>query len=473
MRKIYVLLTLFLLFSCTVFAFVTSTVFAERENIKISETVLYGDPAVIENLEIQTENYLNYHLFWKTQHKFGKESETKTDYSFSASQNYFNSEEREYEGVILDSGIEYGFFESLPASEQKGLQKAYKELFDSTEYGKEKSKKVYLKDYYDYYPLGIGFDLPHTVWTDYSSADRLKGEPYDALYVTEKFREYFKIPVLESDTVTISVEKGNDGKHYGTGTDETGLYNLYAISKVSRKRNRCFFSINNYKYADFKQGQDTTEYVDTSLIPGGYGIYSFYYFSGDSASRTGIMADRLETVYPLNSETVVKHISLNSDETKLLLFTTEKGSSFLTVIDIETMKALQKITIANEIMGSVYEYDNFAVIETDEKIALISNKNDIYSLEFIVPKASFTNESYQDVWNADYMDYKDGKLAMIGNHFEQETGYELCDFFISVYDKNGLIYYGVYDNNLDLNRIAEFGADCRPKDSSPNYIVWK
>lgn len=476
MKKVYALITALVLLSCSVVSVVAATINSERDQVVITENVLYGDRSYAEGLDIKTKNHLNYRLYWETDFAISNDSKANTKFNLYPRQKHENnSANRRHEGIFLDNGIEYGFYDDLPASEQKGIQKAYKELFDSAELGVEKSKKVYLKDYYDYYPVGVGFDLPYTHWTGYEYGDVLKGEPYDALYVTEKFREYLKIPVLDSDTVTISVEKGEDGHSYSTGTDEMGCFNLSAIGTVARKWGRCFFTIHNYKYSDAKNNTDEIEYVDTSLIPGGYGIYSFYYAGGDSASRTGIIADKIETVFPLDSKTIVSHITMSKDDKQLLLFTVEDKSFYLTVIDIKTMKAAQKILIKEEQgSGSVYEYDDFIVADTENDITVISEKDGVYTVDFSVRKASFINEKFHDIGVADCMDYKDDKLAIVGNCFEEDTGYELCDFFVSVYDKSGILYYGKYNTSLDLGRTNDtFISDCHPTDINPNLIKWK
>ncbi len=473
MKKIYAVLIAIVLLSGYIVTAVSADINSECDQVKITEKVVLGEKSVAEGINITTKNHLKYHLYWETDYTIGKEKSINTEYSFYPRQHYDEQQKSNYIGMIFDNGLEYGFYEDIPASKQFGLQRAYKELYDSAEYNKEKTKTVYIKDYYDYYPLGIGFDLPNTDWVDYEYGGALKGEPYDSLYVTEKFREYFKIPVLESDRVKISVEKYDDNS-YSTGTAEDFVFNLNAISAVSYSKNRCFFAINNYKYADWQNDTDVIEYIDTSLIPGGYGIYSFYYYGGDNAERTGIMADTLETVYPLQKEAEVMHLSLNADETKLLLFTEENGASYLTVIDIKTMSEIQKILILDERLGAVYEYDDFFVADMENSISIISVKDDTYSLDYSVYKSKDIDENHRELWNVDCMDYKDGKLALIGNSIEPETGYTLCDFYVCVYDKSGLIYYGVYDNSLDINRYGnDYGYNCHPVDINPNKIEWK
>lgn len=467
MKNIYSLTIILVLCALLIICTVSFSVNAEREQIRITENILFGEKEIAKGLKITTKNHLDYHLFWETEYQINNTPITKTEFSYYHRQHIDIDKNRRFEGVSFDNGIGYGFDENIPDYKLTGIQKAYKELFDATARGEEKSQTYYLKDYYDYYPLGVSFDLPYTAWTGYEDTDNLANKPNDALYVTEKFREFFKIPVSENDYVQISVTKGEDGRLFYESLDNENSYTPYTIGTVSRKKNRCFFTINNYISENL--------YVDTSLINGGYGIYSFYYAGGDSAERTGILADTLKNIYPLPNNTLVRHINLNNDETKLLLFTIEDKKSYLHIIDIENMQSVQKILIGNEYINTIYQYDDFLVADLENTVSIISNNNDFYSLEYNVLKASFTDEQFMDFWNADYMDFKDGKLAVVGNSISSDSayGYEACDFFVSIYNKNGLIYYGIYDTSLDINwHNSDYKANCHPHDIDPNKIEW-
>lgn len=473
MKKIYAVFTVLVLFCCTVFVSVASVVNSDKEKVEIKKNLLYGDKSAAEGLEITTLNHMGYKLYWETDYTIGENSSPRTDFSLYPGSYQQERTKHEYTGVEITNGIEHGFDEKLPASKQEGIAKAYKELADSTGNGEAKDATVFLKDYYDYYPLSLWFDLPGTNWAgDTASSDSLKGEPYDGRYVLEKFREYFKIPVSESDKAYISVEKDKDGNVNSTYSDDTGCSVLRSVSAVAEKRNRCFFTFSNLNYTD--GGYKTSEYFDTSLIPGEYGIYSFYYCGGKSAANTGILADKIETVYPLDKNTEVKHMSLNGDNTRLLLFTEEKQSLYLTVIDTDTMSKLQKIRLAGSPSAGIYEYDDFLVADTENSIAVVSVADGVYSLDFNIEKSYFPDDNYRYLYDIDSMDYKNGKLAVIGNKFEENSGYKVCDFIVFVYDKSGLLFCGVYDNSLDFDREnIYFNKDCYPADTNANKISWK
>ena len=244
------------------------------------------------------------------------------------------------------------------------------------------------------------------------------------------------------------------------------------MSTVAKNRNRCFFSINN-----FSQTSDTNEkdYVDTSLIPGGYGIYAFYYNRGDSGDSTGIMADTLQNVYSLEKETSVFHLSTSYNKTELLIYTNEGGKAYLTVLDIDTLEQKQKLQIAEEGLYSVHEYDNFIVAESEKNITVLTSDKDGYTVEYTVPKANVIYEKCQDFWNVGDMDFKDGKLATVGKIIDVDDGFgfEKCGFFVSVYNKDGLCFYAEYSNALDVNTNGDHNKSCRPADIEANTIKWE
>lgn len=81
---------------------------------------------------------------------------------------------------------------------------------------------------------------------------------------------------------------------------------------------------------------------------------------------------------------------MSKDEKQLLLFTVEDKSFYLTVIDIKTMKAAQKILIKEDHgSGSVHEYDDFIVTDTENDITVITVKDSVYTVDFSVKKSKF------------------------------------------------------------------------------------
>ena len=469
MKKIYALVIALIILTGSAFSVIGYSVNRERDRVKITENILYGNKEEASGLKIVNRNHLNFRLFWETEYKIGKENSYKTNFNYTPKQIVLSGG-AEREGVTCYNNIDSGFYHDTPIEKQTGIGKAFKELYDSVGPDETKYKTVYLSDYYDYYPIGVSFDLPHAYWEEpYFTT---KDSPNSTKYVAKKFAEFFKIPVKEDDKVTIDISKDSDGESFSRGIDFTQSFDFYTTSAVAEKRNRCFFSICNFRNVG---GSSEKDYIDTSLIPGGYGIYAFYYTGGDSGERTGIMADTLQTVYKLDKETSVFDLGISYDKTKLLMYTHEEDVSYLSVIDVDTMKLLQKIKIGDSSVHSIHEYDDFIVAESEFEITVISSENQKYKTEYTVAKAYVTNDKFQDLWFTDCMDYKNGKLVAVGNYVNEDDGfgYEKCGFFVSVYNENGLSYYAEYENSLDTNIKGDYDKQCRPAFNKPNTVEWE
>ena len=63
MKKVYALITALVLLSCSVISVVAATINLERDQVVITENVLYGDRTAAEGLDIKTKNHLNYRLY--------------------------------------------------------------------------------------------------------------------------------------------------------------------------------------------------------------------------------------------------------------------------------------------------------------------------------------------------------------------------------------------------------------------------
>ena len=66
------------------------------------------------------------------------------------------------------------------------IQKEYLKVLNGMGTGEEKWLKLYLKDYYEYYPVRMSIDLPNTAWADNNPETEVGEEPYDPKYVIEK-----------------------------------------------------------------------------------------------------------------------------------------------------------------------------------------------------------------------------------------------------------------------------------------------
>ena len=474
MKKIIAIVVLLSLVSVGAFWGISNIVSEEKENVTIKENILYGDKAYAEGVRVFTRVHYNDHLFWNTAYTIGNTPKTTTTYEFHYSA-YYEKNERRYDGLSLDLDLRYGFDLRKPVEECVGLQKAYRELFDETTPGTTGTKTIRLQDYYTYYPIRVGMTLPGVLWNG-NDYDNLTFDDYkNERAVWDKFNEFFKIPIPKDlPAFEISVTKNAIGNEVGMGSSGQD-FEYWLNPQVTYTNNRVFFSIGNKFY---NRGKDSFQYVDTSLIPGGYGIYSFTYKNVRNSKNTqgnttifypgyetGVEEDTLAMVFPLEQQAEVIYMTLSNDESKLLVFTKEYDVTYLTVIDIASMTEFQKLKITETRQYTFYEYDNCIVLSGWEYISVIEKQPDgLCRLAFTVPRMKEVNDTNGQKGVDTVMAFDGNKLVMIDRTGDAEFyGLPICGFTVAVYNRTGLVYYGEYENSLSIaTNPYDYSYNCLP-----------
>lgn len=456
MKKQIALLILLLTLSVTALCMIGASVSRESDRVTITEQALYGDPAVAEDATLTLDAHLNEHQRWTTIYTPGGES--RTEYLFSAKEMIF---ERDFSavGIQLYDDIRFGYDLSISLEETTGIQRAYRELYDATAPGTKGTKTVRLQDYYEYYPIRVDIGLPGTLWRGVHY-DQLAEEDFkNERAVWNAFREFFKIPIPKQlASFEISLTKSESGSETGIGHGfaEDGLhYSLYAESAYTS--DRCFFTINNWI------GED---YVDTSLIPGGYGIYSFSYTNVRNKENTrgnatvfhpgyltGVDADSLAMVYPLPQDVHVYAMHISPDESRLLLLTEDRtGANHLVILDIATMTELQKFHVSDRQYVVLNHLDDFLLLFHDRHISVYTLDKGTYSFVFTVDQPGVVNENFSDINPYAAMDF-DGERLILADLLpeSQYRNLQTCNLCLAVCDSTGLLYYGEYRNSLSTN----------------------
>lgn len=444
MKKTIALTLCLAIVSVSVLVFTGASLGSKKEAVEIGERVVFGDPSAAEGIKVETLAHYDNHLLWHTSYKVGQKPECKTEYEFHTNE-YYEKAENAYRGsgVMLSCEVYPSVNLNLPAEEQEGLARELKLLYDATEPGKQSEKTVNLKDYYEYYPINVHVSLPGVYWSG-NDYDNLSDEGYNGeRQIWDRFRDYFKIPVRENDKRTLTVSRGSNGVSVGIGSTTVsadgvsiigGVSSYYMDSITTHTYDKCFFTITN------------GHQVDMSLVQGGYGVYSIDYAKGAGSSNTGVKKDSLTTVLSLDENAVVKRLSVSDDEEQLLIYTSENGYGYLTVMDIESSEVLQKIRFGNGNFYEVEEYDDFVVVflENNNIVVLEKIEGDTYEYRFEVPLGKdFLYKSSRA-----HMDFNGEKLAIVSYLYDDY--YETCSFCLEVYDDSGLLYSGEYKNSLSL-----------------------
>ena len=463
MRKAFGLFILLLALGVGGCYLIYQTVGAQRDQVTIEENVLWGDASAVEDLTVECRTHYKEYLFWDTVYKPGNEAQATTEYTFSATP-IREEAPVEYEGVHLESYQVYGFDFNLREEERTGLDLAYYELFQETQPGEEKTKTIRLRDYQEYYSLSGYVEVP---MLSIGLEGRMAFLYSEWTPEMETLVEYFKIPVLEEETVEISIIKNNDSSLHGIGSGSTDseAFQMWTIGDVTE--DACYFV--------FDAHTTNGNIVDLSEIKGGFGIYRLPYVNVNE-SETKLLVENLEMVYELEPEVRIADMKLTEDKTRLLLTTIEQDAIVLTVIKVETMECLQRLEVAKSGNWGCHYGDDFIVWRLDEEcIGLISEKEDgTYQPEFIVPLWEGEERLYDFYLSDCALDWNGEKLAISGYRNDRWGSNYNCDFYLAVYDDTGLVYCGNYESSLaQPDDLFSYQLTCRPKEYDSLTVSWQ
>ena len=460
MKRFTALLLALALFFAAAVGVIAGKVNALSDKVTVTERTLYGDRAAAEGLTLTMRTtYLN-RLFWDTSYTVGAEAKPGTVYT------YYGEEQRytppAYCSFFISDGIPTSAARTYAEGEElTGIDAAIAKLQESLPNGQKTTETVYLKDYYTYYPMRVCVDM--------SASAYLNDGP-----MHQAFSDYFRIPVRDKDTVTITVDKTNNSNFFtDMDSDVYGDYfSFVTCDAVAESRNICFFEFNNCYY----DTDGVKNYVDTSLIPGGWGIYAFSFdpdVSVDDRNKgEGFLTGEIQTVLPLEKETEVYALLLNSDESRLLVFTEEKDGAYLTVLDTDTLRQTQRIRMGETGFYQIHTKEDFTVAATEDSFTVLTEDNGVFTLQYTVNAPIQPEEVSEMIRNINDMDYQDGRLAWAG----AVSGYRSdnnCDYCTVVFDKTGLLYIGTFSNGVGTAKSDFWNYNCTPDEDRMVEVRWE
>lgn len=457
----------------------TQTVNADRTNVVLTETTLYGDASAAERLTIRRRANLKGRLYWDItyttpaaadQYVTEPAGETAVHYQYHETrQDYYEFDYGSEIGVTMESFLEYGVANmnhtgggGVEEFAPYGLSKAYQELYQETAPGEETERTVRVADYLDYYPLALTIGMPDdSGWysmteNEYVESYLLAGVEDDGWSQTfADFRQFFRIPVLPDETLTLSVGRNTNGNlgSMGSGSGNGDHYYIETCSAWVGKA--IYFTINSHS----AQGQ----VMDMSQIPGGYGIYKLPYMSYEEMSEQGLattaVSSQLAMVYPFDPADYVVTLFYHEQTGRLVLQTIEDGACWLTLLDPDTMNAVQRIEVGPwdpEDHGFLSDNGSFLVVcTTQNRLAVLTAQpDDTLKLEFLTPTPA-EEDDYQYYLVYDCAFAFDGEKLAVGRDMNYRYYGSGCDFWVMVYDKDGLQYVGQYDSSLNTGNDTD------------------
>ena len=165
-----------------------------------------------------------------------------------------------------------------------------------------------------------------------------------------RFNRFFRIPVLEKQRSFYSFDLGSNGKidfftSLGNISEDGSDYTEEAFELDMRgyDSGSAFYMLfdAHIEYPADSARERADAVVDTSMIPGGYGIYKLPY---DSQSGE-LFTDSLETVYRLDPRKYNEIVSISPDGENMLITVSDGKSIHAELISLKDMKLVQRIEL--------------------------------------------------------------------------------------------------------------------------------
>lgn len=498
MKKSFVLLISLLVLAVGVVCYGQTSLLSERDQIEFTENVIYGDKSIVDGVTVEMENHYEEQLFWNSTYVIGETPQIHTDYKFYHSKQ--NENDYSYRGSMYFNADYYNRLEWIDWNEnsedvpKEGMALLMKELAEETQSGEEREKLFFLKDYMDYYAFSVDLSSAYASAEDehrlninlneyelqsYLASGEKNNYPKEAIEQTKEelewlnaFHEFFKIPVMDTEAAVLSLRKDETGTvtgwgmataGMGTGTGEAAIptlpegkeYDSFYFSTESVVNNKeCYFT--------FYPRTENGELVDTSLIPGGYGIY---YLPFDVQEQE-IYPEKLAMVYALDPTIQVYNLSLDERNGKLLLFTIEEGLVYLSVIDIETMTLVEKFEIGTEESGIGFHkiYDDYMVVDANAIVVFEIDADGNYKKVLSAPREKLDiyevdreGATYMPNWDTEF-DWN-GETLIFANYIFNEVYYPEPSFYVAAMDETGLVYLASYQSSLCSTHSYEIDGE--------------
>lgn len=459
MRKNMIAVTAAVLCGVILLSFMATVIYSGREAVQITQTVSEGDGSAVEGLVIHTALEHENQMFWEMDYRPGQTPSLKTDFTFLQWEKEWEYEVT-FSGLRIEHGLHNGgwgsMIDDLDRENAEGLDAAFLELYEEAlleKPGTEVKKTIYLKDYYDYYPVGFEWDYPSIPLASggyLGLTPRENTEAYNE--IADVYGEFFKIPVLENEVLELhmTLREGGLINNYGHGgaysedPDAYDSFYLYTIDPVLTA---------DAGYFTIEKRTNNGQEVDTSQIPGGWGIYCQPYTVGPDGNSV-IDPTQVYMAYPLSRDVRVLSMHLSPDEKDILLHTWEKDAYYLTVIETGSMKTKQRLlvtTYGEGIGWSIYAAkDNFMTVTIGwDQIAVLERQpNGTYLHRFTVDL-----EEDLRLYGAGYRGTPDFafdgiRLAMTDHKTENRRYSTLLDHYVAVFTAEGMQYYGEYQSSF-------------------------
>ena len=395
MRKsLIILLLLFVIGIVSCFR-IGNNIYSKRNMISYQQTTNFGDISSAQGLKVITSDFnvntADYAYNWQNELSFEGAEGFQSHTVFHNGRHQDSKQWKTAKFYLSDFHMNADLDVKL-----------HNELFDFN-MQKEYGKIVAVKDYFDYYPMEYEISI-------------LEGSSYRGLSSERKFAEFFRIPVLDDEYYLIN---------------ENGINHINYFETTFRS-----ISDDEAMYIWFSNRTTTGGRVDTSLIPGGYGIYRMPF------GETDVLDEQLSTLCPLEEEAEIMDVRVFPQADQIVLKIYLNKQDLIRVIDRHTGELIREYLLPQGSMQYMVSCDdNYEYIDNEEKIIVIQpgQSSDKMIVTFDKPKLFQIDEIN---FRRNYYAYKDNRLAVVSSYTTENM------FYLNVFDESGLTYSGTFTSNL-------------------------
>ncbi len=488
-KSLVILMVLVLVSGCGIY-FANAAIGNEIDNVEFIEKVAYGDKSVVEGLSVVRKASYDTNMFWDTTYTFGESPVADTTFEFYE----YGKETVGWQTVY--AGLQFHATHTASTllrteyykdgTNLEGIDRVLYELMENAPAGKITTKTVKLKDYLPYYTFSLYVDIQDFDY-DYGSYDMSAGYSDEVVLkkktTLEDFNSFFKIPILEEERYVVGVNKDASGNIIGYGYSSLygGVafndydYDTGVITGDAFEFDMSSVYSEDTIYFTFSPLTVEGKIVDTSLIPGGYGIYSCKY---DRENKL-IDASTLKLEYKLEPTGYVS-LKLDAQKENLLVFTEDSEQFYVTVLDIDTLEEKQTFMYGTAEWNNIARYyrieEDYVIAQCNyfEGVLLSRNEDGTYTKEFTFPAIVYECSEENYFLASDNAFAWNGNTLVIAGDLMVERPYYMsgCGIFIGAFDETGVLFYGEYDSSLNTGAIEGEYWICEPLYREGLVLEW-
>lgn len=487
MKRALVLAVILLLAAPAAYVTAGRQVDSQKEDIVIIESTFYGDVQAAEGLYLEilsTDSPSVGRLLWDISYPLGSGKPRSTfSYSLrggtihSSQTNQINMQIPGSWGTIQTNVPSYPFH-----PQNHSMAEVVKAVMERTGAGERRTETVRLADYYEYYPLFFELKSYSPVIPDSSAGSKPLHVYYDddifSPFFDERyfdnvsddqgyFTDFFRIPVSEESTYSITLEMGEEGGvidcqvSFLTGPTienlgafgREGVYHAWYLTP----------SENWYQMSTegkFSAAHTEADWVDIEAgdLGENYGIFYYPYVESPVGYRfmANLTIDPTQAVKVCDLEPGIQlaDMALNESEDRLYLATVEGEDTYLRVYEVtgSELKLIQELPVFTPSASEVQETSTDLQLSVKEEGVLFTWHDGSFALAICedkemalwCPRQETALEPvyfrYENFW-----DFDGERLALASFVYGQEDCMNLA-----VYTKEGLAWYGLCEMEKDM-----------------------